>query len=71
MANHVDRRDMKKEVMWAITGHYGLYTGTWLRRSDAIRQHTRTVGRTWNECRKQGDEAVRVVMLFIPKAAHE
>ena len=30
-------------IMWAIVGTHGLYTGTWLRRIDAIAEHVHDV----------------------------
>ena len=52
------------ETMWAILGICDgkpmLYIGTWILRSDAILNHSMMQGRTWPECRRKGDRAVKV-----------
>lgn len=55
---------MKPATMWAVTGEWTdgrrfLYAGTWLTRTDAIYEHTGPK-RTWAECRRNGDRAVKV-----------
>ena len=61
---------MPSEKMWAIVGKYGLYTGTWFTRREAIVRHCRDlsnnpdIGMTWQECRKRGDRAIRVTMTW-------
>lgn len=49
---------------WAICGVYGLYTGWWFTRKNAIHQHCEETGKTWKECRKRGDRAVKVEIHF-------
>jgi len=55
------------ERMWAITGDFlgerHLYVGTWLLRSDAIREHSAEVFKTWRECRKEGDRCEKVTVV--------
>lgn len=55
--------------MWAITGVYNgrqfFYTGTYLTRRDAIRDHAQAKGRTWDACYARGDRAVRVEVRLI------
>lgn len=50
---------MKKEIRWVIVGNCGLYTGQWLTRKRAIEVHTWELGKTWAECQKNGDRAVK------------
>lgn len=57
---------LKPELMWAIampnwqeTG-LTLYTGTWLTRSEAIKEHTKHKGWDWKRCRRNGDVCLRV-----------
>lgn len=50
---------------WAIKGIYGLYTGWWFLRKDAIYHHTKALGKSWKECRKKGDVAVKVLVSEI------
>jgi len=52
-------------TMWAITGIFGLYTGTWLCRKDAIQQHCKDTGKNWKYCREKGDRAVKVRMSAV------
>jgi hypothetical protein len=56
---------IKPEKMWAIHGTYGFYVGTWLTRREAIQEHTLSLDKTWNACRKKGDRCVRVVITAI------
>ena len=51
---------MKGEIMWAIYGNYGLYTGTALIKTDMIKKHCKELGMSWYECRKKGDRAIKV-----------
>ena len=48
---------------WAITGIYGLYYGTYSTRKWAIKKHTDSVGYSWNQCRKNGDRAIKVLVI--------
>lgn len=52
---------------WAIVGKFGFYTGWWLRKKDAITQHCIDRGKTWEECVRDGDKAVKIVMHEAPK----
>jgi len=69
---------MKPEIMWAIVGRYGLYTGTALTRKDMISRHCWAyyhgypamppedeVKRIWAKRRKGGDRAVKVEMNIL------
>lgn len=56
-------REIKSETMWAIHGVHGFYTGTWLRRKDAIEQHTTDLGMPWWKCVKNGDIVIRVTII--------
>ena len=60
-------------TLWAIAyrkwwrGHkheFGLYTGTWQTRKDAISAHTAGKGKDWRYCVRNGDRAVKVIMTF-------
>ena len=62
---------MKAEIMWAITGKYGLYCGTSFTRKAAIDAHCEAVGKLWKECRAKGDEAIRVTVTPLPKLREE
>ena len=56
------------EFEWAIFGNlYGLYYGTWRTRHEAIVAHADALGISWQECRKKGDRAIKV--LVIPEQA--
>jgi len=66
------------ETMWAIKNNsFGFYTGTWLRRKDAIKSHIKQIGlypgryasrdAAWRYCRKKGDRVVRVTLIEIDK----
>jgi len=54
--------DTNTEIMWAITGNHGLYTGTFLLRKDAISLHIKDIGMTWKQCRAKGDRAIKVTV---------
>lgn len=49
----------KRETMWMIIGHCGLYVGGWFLRRDAIDFHTKAKAKSWKQCRKDGDTAVK------------
>jgi len=64
------------ETMWAIHGACGLYTGTWFRRKEAIREHVNakfiipsprfsSEKQAWNFCKKNGDKAVKVEITYV------
>lgn len=57
---------MKKEKRWVIIGIYGLYTGQWILRKDAIKEHCQMKGYGWNLCKKRGDRAVKVTISYRP-----
>lgn len=54
-----------EEFGWAIQGEFGLYTGWWLTRKEAIQTHTGDVGKSWKECRKKGDRVVKILIYPI------
>lgn len=56
-----------RRELWAITGLYAIgephtffYTGTWLSRGSAIKEHSADKGVKWGTCYRRGDRAVRV-----------
>lgn len=50
----------KSKIMWAIIGNFGLYADTGLTRTEMISKHTSALGKTWRQCRKDGDKAIHV-----------
>ena len=42
----------------------GLYIGQWLTRACAIAAHTSENGKTWRECRRDGDRAVKATITW-------
>ena len=49
------------ETYWAIASpSAGIYTGTYFTRQAAKDTHASIMGRTWAECRAQGDVAIKV-----------
>jgi len=58
---------VKAEKGWAITGTYGLHTGWWQTRSEAIHEHCRGKSNTWSYCRSKGDRAVPVLITPIAR----
>lgn len=64
-------------IMWAIEGKHGLYTGTWLTKAAAITAHCRNLSRPggkldvatdWPEYVALGDRAVRVRLTVVKPA---
>jgi len=65
---------VKYENGWAIVGPFGLYTGWWMTRKEAIEAHVRDkvivgsqrnpVKEIWKRCQKEGDRAVRVALKY-------
>lgn len=58
------------EVRWVIVYDQGkrwrgLYTGQWLTRAHAIADHTSEKGKTWGECRRDGDRAVKATIMWL------
>ena len=49
-----------KKIGWAIKGDAGLYIGWWFTRERAKEEHARILGCSWDDCKKRGDEAVKV-----------
>lgn len=49
-----------KKTGWAIAGVYGLYTGWWFTRKDAIWFHTEALEKSWEDCKAKGDYAVKI-----------
>ena len=54
---------MKDEMFWAITGEYGLYSGTWFTRAKAIIAHSDALGKSWKKCYRDGDRAIKVKVI--------
>ena len=54
---------MIEEIYWAITGKFGLYLGTWFKRYDAIVAHSDALGKSWKECYRDGDRAIKVRVI--------
>jgi len=55
--------------MWAIAGLFHpdrreLYVGTFTTRMGMQAIHARELGKTWRECYRQGDRAVKVKMTY-------
>ncbi len=59
----------KSEIYWAITGEFGLYIGVWRTRIEAIIAHADSLGKTWQECRKKGDRAIKVIVAPLESEA--
>ncbi len=53
----------KFETYWAITGKYGLYIGTWYRRIEAITARSDAIGKSWKNCYRDGDRAIKVKVI--------
>lgn len=57
---------LTEEKMWAISfpvgRHRSFYTGTYLTRVEAKREHSFSSGKTWEECEKNGDKVERVTI---------
>jgi hypothetical protein len=53
------------EKGWAIAGVYGLYTGWWLTRKEAIKAHCRGRCMTWQQCRRKKDRAVKIEISYL------
>ena len=51
---------------WAIVGPKGLYPRVYSKRHLALFYHAYFKGRSWRECRKDGDRCVRVVIVAEP-----
>lgn len=62
---------MSNETMWFITGRYGLYYGGWRTRAQAIEDHCEALGRTWQECRRNGDRAIKCEIIVPEEPAHD
>jgi len=43
---------------WAIYGTHGFYTGTWITRAEAIKDHCEAKGWDWRTCYRRGDRCV-------------
>lgn len=61
----------KGQKCWAIIGKCGLYYGTWCYRLDATTHHAKSLGKTWNECRKSGDRAIKVYVIPVTESEAE
>ena len=51
------------ENVWTIM-RYGFYNGWWLLRRDTIEAHCAALGKTWNQCKKEGDKAVKIQIIL-------
>lgn len=51
---------MSKQTGFAIKSEHGLYTGWWLMKRDAIKEHSELFEESWVERRKKGDRCVRI-----------
>jgi hypothetical protein len=52
------------EIMWAITGKYGMYYGSTYRlKKEAQNVHAKRSGKSWKECQKLGDKAIKVKVI--------
>lgn len=50
---------------WAIEGTFGLYTGWWQTKKEAIAAHTAALGKSWYMCKQKGDSAVRIEIKIV------
>lgn len=58
-------RESYEEAFWAIYNpEFGLYTDTALTRKEMILRHCASIGSEWSECRKRGDRAVKVKIIY-------
>jgi hypothetical protein len=55
----------QKDLMWAIGSKFGWYTGTWQTRKEAIKTHCSLKGKTWEECKRDGDYVSKVALQEI------
>ena len=61
--NKLESLKITPEIMWAIYNpDFGFFVGTQLTKKDAISAHTLDLGINWEECRKGGDIAIRVLI---------
>lgn len=54
-----------KDVMWAIGGKLGWYVGTWCTRQGAIVNHCAATGKTWEQCKADGDYVKKVILVEV------
>jgi hypothetical protein len=59
------KKENKRYIRWAITGVHGLYTGQYLTRFDAIKDHTIALDTTCLKCKAKGDRAVKVEIKLL------
>ena len=55
----------KEQTGWAIIGEYGLYTGWWLTRSEAIKAHCKMLKGSWEYCKRKNDRAIKIKITWI------
>ena len=55
---------IKSEKGWAIASKYGLYTDWAFTRKDAISRHCGDLDKTWAQCKKDGDYAVKIIITY-------
>jgi hypothetical protein len=49
---------------WAIAYSGGLYVGWWQTRKDAVSTHCDLLGRTWQDCKDNGDRVVKITITW-------
>ena len=57
---HVQTLVIKPETGWGIYGIYGFYTNWWLLRKSAINEHCEAKGKTWKQCKLDGDRCIKI-----------
>ncbi len=61
----------KPAERWIITYNYGMsrgfYVGQTLTRRNAINEHCDHLGLTWRQCRRNGDRAVKALIVPLDK----
>lgn len=57
------------QIGWVIEGPRGIgfYTGWWLTRRNAIKDHCEALGKDWAHCKESGDRVVKVQILALSK----
>jgi pectin methylesterase-like acyl-CoA thioesterase len=52
------------DVFWAVwNDKFGFYVDTRLTRSEMVEKHTHDLGRSWDECKKNGDKVIKVKLV--------
>lgn len=58
------KKSKRYSTAWVIVGVYGLYSGSWGLRREAIEVHCKELGKTWRQCRRKGDRVVKAVVSW-------